>query len=126
MRVGWAKADCAPGSMLGSDESTWAFDGYNVSVDILFPSRNLTTLFEVVYIHEKPVETTFPIVKSDNSQIVSDSRVEVQKISKWWINNVETGKRHSYFSIKSRNLLIFSVFSVVRNTLISVCRCKIV
>ncbi|KAL6426510.1 hypothetical protein ACFW04_009145 [Cataglyphis niger] len=29
MRVGWAKADCMPGSMLGSDESTWAFDGYN-------------------------------------------------------------------------------------------------
>ncbi|XP_060521135.1 ryanodine receptor isoform X2 [Cylas formicarius] len=29
MRVGWAKADCAPGSMLGSDENTWAFDGYN-------------------------------------------------------------------------------------------------
>ncbi|CAH0546152.1 unnamed protein product [Brassicogethes aeneus] len=29
MRVGWARADCAPGSMLGSDESTWAFDGYN-------------------------------------------------------------------------------------------------
>lgn len=31
MRVGWAKADCAPGCMLGSDENTWAFDGYNVS-----------------------------------------------------------------------------------------------
>ncbi|KAH0998941.1 hypothetical protein HUJ05_009475, partial [Dendroctonus ponderosae] len=30
MRVGWAKADCAPGSMLGSDENTWAFDGYNL------------------------------------------------------------------------------------------------
>ncbi|KAK4873043.1 hypothetical protein RN001_015072 [Aquatica leii] len=29
MRVGWAHADCAPGSMLGSDENTWAFDGYN-------------------------------------------------------------------------------------------------
>ncbi|KAJ8920014.1 hypothetical protein NQ315_006545 [Exocentrus adspersus] len=28
MRVGWAKADCAPGCMLGSDENTWAFDGY--------------------------------------------------------------------------------------------------
>lgn len=33
MRVGWAKADCAPGSMLGSDENTWAFDGYNVSLN---------------------------------------------------------------------------------------------
>jgi ryanodine receptor 2 len=32
MRVGWAKADCAPGCMLGSDENTWAFDGYNVSL----------------------------------------------------------------------------------------------
>lgn len=31
MRVGWAKADCMPGNMLGSDETTWAFDGYNVS-----------------------------------------------------------------------------------------------
>ncbi|KAI4471407.1 ran binding protein 9-related [Holotrichia oblita] len=29
MRVGWAKADCASGCMLGSDENTWAFDGYN-------------------------------------------------------------------------------------------------
>ncbi|KAJ8665342.1 hypothetical protein QAD02_007004, partial [Eretmocerus hayati] len=29
MRVGWAKADCMPGTMLGSDENTWAFDGYN-------------------------------------------------------------------------------------------------
>ncbi|XP_071050495.1 ryanodine receptor isoform X2 [Onthophagus taurus] len=29
MRVGWAKADCAPGRMLGADENTWAFDGYN-------------------------------------------------------------------------------------------------
>lgn len=32
MRVGWAKADCAPGCMLGADENTWAFDGYNVSL----------------------------------------------------------------------------------------------
>ncbi|XP_057661319.1 ryanodine receptor isoform X14 [Diorhabda carinulata] len=31
MRVGWAKADCAPGCMLGSDENTWAFDGYNMN-----------------------------------------------------------------------------------------------
>ena len=35
MRVGWAKADCGPGSMLGSDEHTWSFDGYNVSKIIL-------------------------------------------------------------------------------------------
>ena len=41
MRVGWAKADCMPGSMLGSDENTWAFDGYNVSVDN-FSFHNLT------------------------------------------------------------------------------------
>lgn len=31
MRVGWAKADCSPGTMLGNDDSAWAFDGYNVS-----------------------------------------------------------------------------------------------
>lgn len=31
MRVGWARAECASGCMLGSDENTWAFDGYNVS-----------------------------------------------------------------------------------------------
>lgn len=31
MRVGWAKADCSPGMQLGSDENTWAFDGFNVS-----------------------------------------------------------------------------------------------
>lgn len=35
MRVGWARADCAPGCMLGSDDSTWAFDGYNVRSNIL-------------------------------------------------------------------------------------------
>ncbi|KAG8232313.1 hypothetical protein J437_LFUL009412 [Ladona fulva] len=29
MRVGWARADCMPGCQLGSDEDTWAFDGYN-------------------------------------------------------------------------------------------------
>ncbi|XP_046400098.1 ryanodine receptor isoform X3 [Ischnura elegans] len=29
MRVGWARADCSPGNQLGSDEDTWAFDGYN-------------------------------------------------------------------------------------------------
>ncbi|XP_063236802.1 ryanodine receptor isoform X2 [Bacillus rossius redtenbacheri] len=29
MRVGWAKADCNPGCQLGSDENTWAFDGFN-------------------------------------------------------------------------------------------------
>lgn len=32
MRVGWAHADCAPGQMLGCDENSWAFDGYNVSI----------------------------------------------------------------------------------------------
>jgi len=31
MRVGWAHADCSPGRQLGSDEDSWAFDGYNVS-----------------------------------------------------------------------------------------------
>ncbi|KAK7790957.1 hypothetical protein R5R35_007854 [Gryllus longicercus] len=29
MRVGWARADYGPGSQLGSDDSSWAFDGYN-------------------------------------------------------------------------------------------------
>lgn len=40
MRVGWARADCPPGNMLGNDESTWAFDGYNVRLHF---SNNLTT-----------------------------------------------------------------------------------
>ncbi|XP_067629181.1 ryanodine receptor isoform X7 [Eurosta solidaginis] len=31
MRVGWARADCLPGKMLGSDDSSWAFDGHNVT-----------------------------------------------------------------------------------------------
>lgn len=30
MRVGWARADCNPGFQLGSDEHSWAFDGFNV------------------------------------------------------------------------------------------------
>ncbi|KAL0274262.1 UNVERIFIED_CONTAM: hypothetical protein PYX00_006731 [Menopon gallinae] len=29
MRVGWARADCPPGNKIGSDEYTWAFDGFN-------------------------------------------------------------------------------------------------
>ncbi|XP_069698288.1 ryanodine receptor isoform X7 [Periplaneta americana] len=29
MRVGWARADSDPGCQLGSDEYSWAFDGYN-------------------------------------------------------------------------------------------------
>ncbi|XP_075987921.1 ryanodine receptor isoform X9 [Anticarsia gemmatalis] len=29
MRVGWAHADMPPGMMLGQDENSWAFDGYN-------------------------------------------------------------------------------------------------
>lgn len=32
VQVGWAHADMAPGMMLGQDENSWAFDGYNVSV----------------------------------------------------------------------------------------------
>ncbi|XP_055857540.1 ryanodine receptor isoform X7 [Episyrphus balteatus] len=31
MRVGWARADCHPGAMLGSDDCSWAFDGHNVT-----------------------------------------------------------------------------------------------
>ena len=34
MRVGWARADCPPGNKLGSDEYTWAFDGFNVNTFI--------------------------------------------------------------------------------------------
>jgi len=49
MRVGWAKADCMPGSMLGSDENTWAFDGYNVSVDN-FSFHNLTFKIRTIFI----------------------------------------------------------------------------
>ncbi|XP_014249566.1 ryanodine receptor isoform X2 [Cimex lectularius] len=29
MKVGWATSDYCPGSQLGSDENSWAFDGYN-------------------------------------------------------------------------------------------------
>lgn len=47
MRVGWAKADCMPGSMLGSDENTWAFDGYNVSVILI---SCVTTLRLLIYV----------------------------------------------------------------------------
>lgn len=44
MRVGWAKADCNPGTMLGNDENTWAFDGYNVS--------QLIVIFETFDLHK--------------------------------------------------------------------------
>ncbi|XP_054285011.1 ryanodine receptor isoform X1 [Macrosteles quadrilineatus] len=29
MKVGWARADCPPGNQIGSDEYSWAFDGFN-------------------------------------------------------------------------------------------------
>ncbi|XP_035704010.1 ryanodine receptor isoform X5 [Folsomia candida] len=29
MKVGWARVDCKPGCQIGSDEYSWAFDGYN-------------------------------------------------------------------------------------------------
>lgn len=51
MRVGWAKADCMPGSMLGSDENTWAFDGYNVGHFKLTRAYQLimTEILQVVF-----------------------------------------------------------------------------
>lgn len=33
MRVGWARFDCSPGYQIGSDENSWAFDGYNVRIE---------------------------------------------------------------------------------------------
>jgi len=39
MRVGWAHADCSPGCQLGSDEDSWAFDGYNVSTSWMHVSE---------------------------------------------------------------------------------------
>lgn len=35
MRVGWAIADYSPGTQLGSDDCSWAFDGFNVSGSLL-------------------------------------------------------------------------------------------
>lgn len=35
MRVGWARFNCSPGYQIGSDENSWAFDGYNVWTTIL-------------------------------------------------------------------------------------------
>lgn len=39
MRVGWARADCRPGTMLGSEDTSWAFDGHNVSIDFAIAFR---------------------------------------------------------------------------------------
>lgn len=33
MRVGWARFTCSPGYQIGSDENSWAFDGYNVCIN---------------------------------------------------------------------------------------------
>lgn len=42
MRVGWAKVDFKPGSQLGQDDCSWAFDGWRVYTIILFhPNRLL-------------------------------------------------------------------------------------
>jgi ryanodine receptor 2 len=45
MRVGWARADCNPGTMLGNDDGSWAFDGYNVRDTIFFISSILRVPF---------------------------------------------------------------------------------
>jgi hypothetical protein len=42
MRVGWARADCSPGDQVGSDEYSWAFDGYNVSTSYFMPVGQVT------------------------------------------------------------------------------------
>lgn len=34
MRVGWVRVDSKPGRQLGNDEYSWAFDGFNVSVNL--------------------------------------------------------------------------------------------
>lgn len=67
MRVGWAKADCAPGCMLGSDENTWAFDGYNVSIfnvilkekEISIITHFLISLFFIILMLLSPILSNF-------------------------------------------------------------------
>lgn len=45
-QVGWAHADMPPGMMLGQDENSWAFDGYNVSsILYLLPLLNSQIYF---------------------------------------------------------------------------------
>jgi hypothetical protein len=42
MRVGWARVDAKSGCQIGSDEYSWAFDGYNVRMirDLLVFSKS--------------------------------------------------------------------------------------
>jgi hypothetical protein len=36
MRVGWARVDAKSGCQIGSDEYSWAFDGYNVRMTMFY------------------------------------------------------------------------------------------
>lgn len=56
MRVGWARIDCDPGYQIGSDENSWAFDGFNVrfiveSIDVL-SSYNLSAYIILTFAFE--------------------------------------------------------------------------
>lgn len=55
-QVGWAHADMAPGMMLGQDENSWAFDGYNVSNLLLFFFFNIVSMYILsiqIYLQEE-------------------------------------------------------------------------
>lgn len=47
VQVGWAHADMAPGMMLGQDENSWAFDGYNVSLSSRLDRNNIDFILYV-------------------------------------------------------------------------------
>lgn len=36
MRIGWMEVSSQPGKELGSDDKSWAFDGFRVSISFLF------------------------------------------------------------------------------------------
>ena len=62
MRVGWARAECNPGCMLGSDDLSWAFDGYNVSHNTRKATQSKRSTEREVTWPEKDLRRDFPSV----------------------------------------------------------------
>ena len=53
MRIGWVEVSSQPGKELGSDDKSWAFDGFRVSINLflsgvsLFSSTGSLTLWTI-------------------------------------------------------------------------------
>uniref|UniRef100_A0A0N7ZDQ6 SPRY domain-containing protein n=1 Tax=Scylla olivacea TaxID=85551 RepID=A0A0N7ZDQ6_SCYOL len=48
MRIGWVEVSSQPGKELGSDDKSWAFDGFRVSISLFLPGTSLFTCRDTI------------------------------------------------------------------------------